>query len=150
MRERDDSHCTRGMQIVQLCSRRFIWLIYLCSRQGKGIFPSANGDTGLTIQWVSCFFLPPSPRVKRGEGGGGGLPLNPSTGRVKNAWICINILPYIFMAWCLITHRDNWTFLTFCICRLENFQSILIAYFLYFKIMEVGSCYLIAVCVSPL
>jgi hypothetical protein len=33
-----------------------------------------------------------------------------SNAEVKNAWSYTSILQYIFMAWCLIKHRDNFTF----------------------------------------
>jgi hypothetical protein len=31
---------------------------------------------------------------------------SPSTAKVKNAWHYTSTLPYIFMAWCLIKHKD--------------------------------------------
>jgi hypothetical protein len=30
--------------------------------------------------------------------------------RSKNAWSYTSTLPYIFMVWCLVKHRDNFTF----------------------------------------
>jgi len=37
-------------------------------------------------------------------------PFTPSSVVVKNTWSCTSILPYIFMAWYLFKHRDNFTF----------------------------------------
>jgi hypothetical protein len=34
----------------------------------------------------------------------------PSTDTVKNVWNFTSILPYVFMAWCLVKHKDNLTF----------------------------------------
>jgi hypothetical protein len=34
----------------------------------------------------------------------------PSSSEVKNAWSYASIPPYAFMAWCLLKHRDNFTF----------------------------------------
>jgi hypothetical protein len=37
----------------------------------------------------------------------------PSSVEVKNAWSYTSTPQYIFMAWCLVKHRDNFTFLCF-------------------------------------
>jgi hypothetical protein len=34
----------------------------------------------------------------------------PSSAEVKNAWSCTSTPPNIFKAWCLVKHRDNFTF----------------------------------------
>jgi hypothetical protein len=31
----------------------------------------------------------------------------PSSAEVKNAWSYTSTLQYVFMAWCLVKHRDN-------------------------------------------
>jgi hypothetical protein len=36
--------------------------------------------------------------------------MSPSGAKVKNAWNSTSILPYVFMAWCLIKHRDSFTY----------------------------------------
>jgi hypothetical protein len=36
-----------------------------------------------------------------------------SSAEVNNAWTCISIPPYIFMAWCCVKHRDIFTNFTF-------------------------------------
>jgi len=36
--------------------------------------------------------------------------LPPSNAEVKNAWSYISTLRYVFMAWRLVKHRDNFTF----------------------------------------
>jgi hypothetical protein len=33
----------------------------------------------------------------------------PSSAEVKNAWSYTSIPPYVFMAWCLVIHRDNFS-----------------------------------------
>jgi hypothetical protein len=35
----------------------------------------------------------------------------PSNAEVKNAWSYTSTPQYVFMAWCLVKHRDNFTFL---------------------------------------
>jgi hypothetical protein len=37
--------------------------------------------------------------------------LPPSSAEVKNAWSYTSTPPYVFMAWCLVKHRDNFTFI---------------------------------------
>jgi hypothetical protein len=32
---------------------------------------------------------------------------SPSSAVVENAWSYISTLPYVFMAWCLVKHRDR-------------------------------------------
>jgi hypothetical protein len=34
-------------------------------------------------------------------------PFLPSSAEVKNAWSYTSIPPYVFMAWCILKHRDN-------------------------------------------
>jgi hypothetical protein len=34
----------------------------------------------------------------------------PSSAEVKNAWSYTSTPQYVFMAWCLVKHRDNFTF----------------------------------------
>jgi hypothetical protein len=34
----------------------------------------------------------------------------PTSAEVKNAWSYISTPLYVFMAWCLVKHRDNFTF----------------------------------------
>jgi hypothetical protein len=34
----------------------------------------------------------------------------PSNAEVKNAWSYTSTTPYVFMAWCLVKHRHNFTF----------------------------------------
>jgi hypothetical protein len=42
----------------------------------------------------------------------------PFSAEIKNAWSCTSIPQYVFMAWCLVKHRDNFAFtfyLSICI-----------------------------------
>jgi hypothetical protein len=39
-------------------------------------------------------------------------PLIPSSAEVKNAWSYTSSPKYVFMAWCLVKHRDKFTFTT--------------------------------------
>jgi hypothetical protein len=34
----------------------------------------------------------------------------PSSAKVKNVWSYTSISQYVFMAWCLVKHRNNFTF----------------------------------------
>jgi len=34
----------------------------------------------------------------------------PSSAKVKNAWSCTSNPQYVYKAWCLVQHRDNFTF----------------------------------------
>jgi hypothetical protein len=65
----------------------------------------ALGPTQFPIQWVTRSL---SLEVKR--------PVReadhslPSSAEVKNAWSCTSTPQYAFIAWCLVKHRDNFTF----------------------------------------
>jgi hypothetical protein len=42
----------------------------------------------------------------------------PSGAEVKNSWHCTSTPPYVFMAWWLVKHRDNFTYICLLfICR---------------------------------
>jgi hypothetical protein len=45
--------------------------------------------------------------------------LPPSSSEVKKAWSYTSTLQYVFMAWCLVKHRDNFIF-TFLERRRED------------------------------
>jgi hypothetical protein len=72
-------------------------------KQGIFLFTTASrlvlGPTQPPIQWVS--------EIKRLEVEAGHSP--PSSAEVKNAWSYTSTSQYVFMAWCLIKHRDNFT-----------------------------------------
>jgi hypothetical protein len=66
---------------------------------------TALGPTQPPIQWVPGVL---SLGVKRPGREADHLP--PSSAEVKNAWTIPPLLQYVFMAWCLVKHRDNFTF----------------------------------------
>jgi hypothetical protein len=81
------------------------------SQQDLGIILFSNasrpalGPTQPSIQWVPG---PVSSGVKRP-----GLDadyLHPSSAVVKNAWRYTSAPQYVFMTWCLVKYRDNFTF----------------------------------------
>jgi hypothetical protein len=81
------------------------------SLQGLGIFlftavsRTALGSTQPPIQWVLGTL---SLGVKRlGREVDHSLP---SSAEVKNVWSYTSTPQYVFMAWCLVKHRDNLTF----------------------------------------
>jgi hypothetical protein len=82
------------------------------SRQGLGIYlfttasRTALGPTQPPIQWVPGAL---SLRVKWPGCEANHSP--PSSAEVKNAWSYTSTPQYVFMAWCLVKHRDNFTFL---------------------------------------
>jgi hypothetical protein len=55
----------------------------------------------------------------------------PSSAEVKNAWSYTSAPPVPFMAWCLVKHRDNFTFLTFTV--LSKFFFFFIFPFAFFR-----------------
>jgi hypothetical protein len=82
-------------------------------RRGLGIFlfatasRTALGPTQPPIQWIPGTL---SLGVKRqGREADHSLP---SSAEVKNAWSYTFTPQYVFMAWCLVKHRDNFTFTT--------------------------------------
>jgi hypothetical protein len=60
----------------------------------------ALGPTQPPIQWVPGMKLP-GREVDHSY---------PFSAEVKNTWRYTSTLPYVFMAWCLVKHRDNFTF----------------------------------------
>jgi hypothetical protein len=88
-----------------------MWVLGFDSRRGLGIFlfttasRTALGTTKPPIQWVPGAL---SLGVKRPGREADHSP--PSSAEVKNAWSCISTPQYVFMAWCLVKHRDNFTF----------------------------------------
>jgi hypothetical protein len=66
---------------------------------------SALGPTRPPIQWVQNA---PSLWIKRP--GCKADHSRPSRAEVKNGWSYTSIPPYVFMAWCLVKYRDNFTF----------------------------------------
>jgi len=62
-------------------------------------FRLALGPIQPPLQWVSG--------IKRPESEADHLP--PSSTEIKNAWSYISTRPYVFMAWCLVKHRGNFT-----------------------------------------
>jgi hypothetical protein len=84
------------------------------SRWGLGIFlfttlsRAALGSTQPPIQWVPGAL---SLEVKRPGREADHSP--PSSAEVKNAWI-LRLPQYVFMAWCLVKHRDEFNFFHTC------------------------------------
>jgi hypothetical protein len=82
------------------------------SRRGLGGFlfsiasRPALGLTEPPIQWIQGY---PSPAVKRPGREADHSPL--SSAEVKNAWTCTSTPQYVFTVWCLVKHRDNFTFI---------------------------------------
>jgi hypothetical protein len=80
------------------------------SRQGLGIFlfstasRPALGPNQPPFQWVPGAL---SPMIKRPGRKANHTP--PSSAEVKNAWRYTSIRQYIFIAWYLVKHRDNFT-----------------------------------------
>jgi hypothetical protein len=80
-------------------------------RRGSGIFLFTNmsrtalGSTQPPIQWVDGAL---SLGVKRPRHEADHSP--PSTAEVKDVWSYTSTPQYVFMAWCLVKHWDNFTF----------------------------------------
>jgi hypothetical protein len=72
---------------------------------------TALGTTQPSIQWVPGAV---SLGLKRPSHEADHSP--PSSAKVKNAWSYTSTPEYVFMAWCLVKHRDKFTFyLTFIV-----------------------------------
>jgi hypothetical protein len=44
-----------------------------------------------------------------------------SVGEVKNVWNYTSIPPYVIIAWCIIKHKDNFTFI--CTCYINEISN---------------------------
>jgi hypothetical protein len=91
---------------------RTIGVLGFDSRRGLGIFLFATvsrqalGPTQPAIQWVPGAL---SLGVKRPGYEPDHTP--PSSAEVKNEWSYTSTPQYVFMAWCLVKHTDNFTLL---------------------------------------
>jgi hypothetical protein len=92
------------------------------SRRGLGIFlfttasRTALGPTQPPIQWVPGVL---SVGVKRPGREADHSP--PSSAEVKNAWRYTSTPQYVFMMWCLVKHRDNFTFTFYGVSNVQRF-----------------------------
>jgi hypothetical protein len=68
---------------------------------------SIKRTTGITRRALGPS-RPPTPAVKRP--GHEADHFLPSSAEVKNLRSCISLLQYVFMVWCSVKHRDNFTF----------------------------------------
>jgi hypothetical protein len=81
------------------------------SRQWRGIFlftsasKLALGPTQLPLQWVPGILSAGEKRPRRSAD-----PSPRNSAEVKNAWGYTSTIPYIFMSWCLVKHRNNFIF----------------------------------------
>jgi hypothetical protein len=80
------------------------------SRRGLGIFlftasRTALGSTQPAIQWVTGAVFLGLKRLGREADNS-----PPSSAEVKNAWSYTSTPQYVFMVWCLVKHRDSFTF----------------------------------------
>jgi hypothetical protein len=49
----------------------------------------------------------------------------PSSAEIKNAWSYFSNTQYVFMAWCLVKHRDNFTFTSALVSHVEYIPKYL-------------------------
>jgi hypothetical protein len=72
---------------------------------------NGSGSHPASIQWVPGAL---SLRVKRPGRESDHSP--PSSAEVNKAWSYTSTPQYVFMAWCLVKHRDNFTLFVICLC----------------------------------
>jgi hypothetical protein len=95
---------------VSLVSRLRAGLPGFDSRHGQALFILATtfrpplGTTQIPIQWIPGHSLPGN-KASRAQADH----LHPSGAEVKNAWSYTSIPPYVFMAWCLVKYRSDFT-----------------------------------------
>jgi hypothetical protein len=85
------------------------WWFEYRQRLGTSLFTTASrpalGPTQLPIQWVPGVLSLGVKRPRREADHS-----LPSSAEVKNAWSYTSTPQYVLMAWCLVKHRDNFTF----------------------------------------
>jgi hypothetical protein len=92
-------------------------------------FPAGSGNFSLhhRVQKCSGVHTPSCPMDTRGSFPGLKRPGReadhspPSSAEVKNAWSYTSTPLYVFMAWCLVKHRDNFIF-TFITLRCNSYD----------------------------
>jgi hypothetical protein len=99
---------------------------------GSGVrFPAGAGNfsfhyriqtgSGAPIQWVPGALFPGIKWPGREADCS-----HPPSAEVKNAWCNTSTSQYVFMTWCLVKHRENFTFtFTFTVPRKEYFTCII-------------------------
>jgi hypothetical protein len=106
-----EDHGVDGVIISELILGWTIGVLGFDSRRGLGIFlfttmsRTALRPTQPPIQWVPGAL---SLGVKRPGRGADQSP--PSSAKVKDTWSYTSTPHYVFMVWCLVKHRDNFTF----------------------------------------
>jgi hypothetical protein len=104
-----------GQSVWRWATGWMIGVLGFDSRRGLGIFFTASrtalGPTQPPIQWLPvALFLGvkwPGREADRSP---------PSSDEVSSAWSYTSTPHYVFMAWCLVKHRDNFTFTFTYIC----------------------------------
>jgi hypothetical protein len=81
------------------------------------MFRPALGPTQPPLHWVPGALSLGVKRLRREADHS-----HPSSADVKNAWSYTSIPQYVFMAWCLVKHRDNFTFYTWLWDKPENIK----------------------------
>jgi len=88
---------TTGVQLPAGAGKGFFYLCH-CIQTGSGVHPA----------FCTMGTMALSPKVQQQVPEVDHSP--PSSVKVKNAWGYSLAPPYIFMGWCLIKHKDNFTF----------------------------------------
>jgi hypothetical protein len=110
--------------VIFLSHSRLKQLFSILSRRGMRIFlfttasRTALVPTQPPLQWVPEAL---SLAIKRPERESGHSPS--SSAEVKNAWNSTSTPQYIFVAWCSVKHRDNFTF-TFSVLWVMEAQPV--------------------------
>jgi hypothetical protein len=94
-----------------LCSERSLNLNFV--QQGLGIFLFTMSRTALVSTQPPIHWVPGALSLGVHQPGCEADHSPPPSAEVKNAWSYTSTPQYIFMAWCLIKHRDNFTFTYF-------------------------------------
>jgi hypothetical protein len=96
-------------------------MIIIDARGSKVRFPAGTGNFSLHHRVQNCSGTHPAS-YPMGTGEGGALSLcvkrpgreadhsSPYSAEMKNAWAIHPLSQYTFMAWCLVKHKDNFTF----------------------------------------
>jgi hypothetical protein len=102
------------------------WMIIVLrfdSWQGLGIFPFTTMSRlalGPTQPPVQC--VPGVLSLEENRPGCEADHSPPSSVEVKNAWSYTSTPQYVFMLWCLVMHRENFTFAFYSLPVRENFD----------------------------
>jgi hypothetical protein len=100
-----------GVQFPAIAGNFSLFHVHIASGAHPASYPMSTGDSFLRGKVTRAW----------------SQPLFPSRAKVKNVWLYTSTTKYVFMAWCLVQHRDTFTFfMVNCLCHYPHWCCFVI------------------------